>query len=274
MARTAKEVAASKTAKKARGGKPGRKWTWNFANTYVADQKKWTKEARLTLPAPKDTVRGCIFAALVQVKTGTDKDILEAALKLGLEKLTKQSARKQVQMKLRRFAKHGVVVRDKQTKKKMRRAARDARAAERAITRKTATKQPVLVVKKTAPAAPPAPARTRPVRAPRPPAPAGVTAPRKAAPRKAAAAPGLGAAPAPGTPVPPAPASPNPGNPPAPRRVVRAKPKPAPAPGPADGPAPGPPAPPAPAPAPHPVAALLAERAAVSASDEPPTEAI
>lgn len=256
MARAAKKVSARKTTKR-QGGKKGRTWNWKFNNVYVADQKKWTKEARLTLPAPKDTVRGCIFAALVAVKKGSDKDIEAAAIKMGLEKLTTQSTKKQVQMKLRRFAKHGVVLREKNTKKMQRRELRAQRAADRAAagkaprTRKTAViaKKVVRVAPLAAPVVPPVPV----------PAPA-VRPPRKVAP-KAAKAPVSAPAPA----VPPAPAAPNPANPPRPRPVLRAKPKPAPAPD-AVPPVPVDPAgDPAPA---HPVEQLLAERAAATATNE------
>ena len=219
MARAAKKVPASATAKTRPGGKKGRTWNWKFKNTYVSDQKKWTKEARLTLPAPKDTVRGCIFAALVAVKKGTDKEIEDAAIKMGLGKLTTQSTKKQVQMKLRRFAKHGVVLREKNTKKMLRHELRAQRAAERLEakqkTAKTVRPAPVVAIHPS-PGAFSRKARTA------------VRPPRKAAPKAAKVV-----APVPAPPVPPAPVSPNPAKPPRPR--LRAK-----APGPVPVPAPGP----------------------------------
>ena len=242
MARAAKKVPASATAKTRPGGKKGRTWNWKFKNTYVSDQKKWTKEARLTLPAPKDTVRGCIFAALVAVKKGTDKEIEDAAIKMGLGKLTTQSTKKQVQMKLRRFAKHGVVLREKNTKKMLRHELRAQRAAERleAKQKKNA---------KTATARPPVP-RPAPASRPAVPVPA-VRPPRKAAPKAVKAV-----APVPAPPVPPVPVSPNPAKPPRPR--LRAK-----APGPVAAPAPGPTPVPAGEPETPPPAPLPADASAV-----------
>lgn len=166
MARTKKKTAGRAAAKKKRsgsfrGGIKGRSWNWGHLNTYVPSQKAWAKDARLRLPASKTTVRGVIFNALRHVKKGTDDEILAVALKLGLAQITKQSPRKQMQVKLRRFAKWGVVVRFAHTKKAERRAKAKGGhavpiAARRASVRSPRPKPPVatrLTAKATRPTA-------------------------------------------------------------------------------------------------------------------------
>jgi hypothetical protein len=106
----------AKTKGKARGP-VGRTWNWGHTNTFVTDTKKWTKDARMSLPYPKTSVMGCVFAAIQHLKKGTDEEILDECLKRNLEDITSQGPRKQVQIKLRRLKRWGVVERAKHTKK-------------------------------------------------------------------------------------------------------------------------------------------------------------
>jgi hypothetical protein len=126
MARTAAKSFASAAARKtsARGGKKGRHWNWGHKNSFVSDTKQWTKDARLRLPAPKNTVIGCVYAAVVHCGKGDDDKIIAQCQKMGIDKITKQGVRKQVQLKLRRFAKWGVIERTKNTRKALRKAKR------------------------------------------------------------------------------------------------------------------------------------------------------
>lgn len=126
MARAAAKTTRGKAAakKKAhRGGAKGRKWTWGHVNIFITDTKKWHKDARIKLPGSKHTVRGVVFRAMQQLKKGSDDTVIALCEKMGIKHLTKQNARKQVQMKLRRLRRWGVITRAKHTKKAKRASA-------------------------------------------------------------------------------------------------------------------------------------------------------
>lgn len=189
MATATKKGAARARASKYKGGVKGRSWNWGHTNSFVLDTKKWTKDARLRLPANPKSVLGCVFRAVQKLKRASDDDILAECLRVGLS--TKQNKRKQVQIKLRRLKRWGVVARDKNTKKALRRKNRERRTAtvvkERTTTKagtapvaqkkrpteppnaaqdgNTASKAPARPVKATKPATRP----SRPVRTPKPP---------------------------------------------------------------------------------------------------------
>lgn len=205
MARTAKKAAHNTAAKKTktktnRGGVKGRSWTWGHVNIFITDTKKWSKDARLRLPGSKMTVRGIVFRAMQQLKKGSDETVIATAVKMGLKNVTKQNVRKQVQMKLRKLRRWGVITRAKHTKK-----------ARRSSTKARSTKpvsQPVKVAapsnRATAPARkpkpaigqpkPPAASKKRPVPKPKP-------APAKRTP-KPAPSPVPAEAPSPAAPAP------------------------------------------------------------------------
>lgn len=127
MATATRKGAARARASKHKGGVKGRSWNWGHSNSFVVDTKKWTKDARLRLPANPKSVLGCIFRAIQKLKRATDDDVLDECLRMGLS--TKQNKRKQVQIKLRRLRRWGVVARDKNTKKAKRRKDRERRTA-------------------------------------------------------------------------------------------------------------------------------------------------
>lgn len=146
MATATRKGAARAHTTKHKGGVKGRSWNWGHTNTFIVDTKKWTKDARLRLPANPKSVLGVVFRAVQKLKRASDNDILAECLKSGLS--TKQNKRKQVQIKLRRLKRWGVVARGKNTKKEMRRKNREKRTA-------------TVVKERTAPAAGTAPVATK-----------------------------------------------------------------------------------------------------------------
>lgn len=175
---TRKGAARSRAKKKQKGGVKGRSWNWGHTNTLVLDTKKWTKDARLRLPAPKDSVLGCVFAAMEKLKKASDDELQDECEKMGLGKITRQQPRKQVQVKLRRLRRWGVVARDKHTKKARRRRERErGKVVEKRTEAAAPAKSPVAARKRPAAkpnAAVPAPPATkavqRPVKVAKPPA--------------------------------------------------------------------------------------------------------
>jgi hypothetical protein len=81
--------------------KTKRTWTLQQTYTFKRVEKNRTPNA--------DSIEGCVLAGLRKVKRGTLDQIHQAALTLGLKKVTGQDTREQTRVWLRRLEKVGVV---------------------------------------------------------------------------------------------------------------------------------------------------------------------